>query len=206
MSSAKIVCGAMVVVAVAWSGRAGADCAELDKDGAAWASKLIVRGAMAVIDCETCSAEPVRIKKVEVRKSTIDASMRSLWIDGRELDLSIVYVQTGAETFTNVGALIGCTGPSDQMVRRVYKDLSTISTGVPECDRYLVTMKKYTQCSAIPQASKDAMRQAVDQMKQGWQMLRDPSVSPDARKAAGDACRESAEALTQAAQALGCPL
>ena len=200
----KIVGAALAAMVVVWSGRASADCSELDKDSAAWASKLVVRGAMAVLDCDTCTSAPVRLKKVEVRKGT-DPSTRLLYVDGRAVDLSTVFVQTGAETFTSVGALVGCTSASDAMVRRVSRDAS-VATGIPACDRYLAAMEKYMQCPAIPQAAKDASRQGIDQMKQSWQMLRDPSVPPEAKQAANDACLQAVDALKQAGAAMGCPM
>jgi hypothetical protein len=202
----KIVCAALAAVIAVWSGRAHADCSELDKDDAAWASKLVVRGAMVIVDCDSCSgAAPTRVKKVEVRKGT-DPATRLVYIDGKAVDLSMVFVQTGIETFTSVGALIGCSNASDAMVRRVSHGLSGVSTGIPACDRYVAAMDKFTQCPAVPQATKDATRQGIDQIKQSWQMLRDPSVPPEAKQAANDACLQAVDALKQAGAAMGCPM
>src|SRR5579862_4791847 len=115
--NAKIVCGALVA-ALAAAGQARADeCGAISKETASWASKLVVHGAMAVIDCDSCSSSPARIKKVEVKKAAGDPAQRELWIDGRVVDPSAVFVQTGDETFTSVGVLIGCVAPSDAMVR-----------------------------------------------------------------------------------------
>jgi hypothetical protein len=204
--SAKIVCGALAVVVAAWSGRARADdCTEVDKDTAAWAAKVVVHGSMVEIDCDTCAVGPTRVKKVEVRKG-VDPSLRSLAVDGRVVDLSTVYVQTGPQTFTSVGAMVGCTSPSEAMARNVaHRDQSALSSGVPDCDRYAAAVGRYLQCNKIPESAKDGVRQGLDAMKQGWQMLRDPNVPPEARKAAGDACKEATDAVKQAASAMGCP-
>ncbi len=79
-------------------------------------------------------------------------------------------------------------------------------TGVPECDEYLKTFDRYIACDKIPQAAIDANKEGIAQMKQGWAMLRDPNVPVEAKKAAGDACRQAVDALKQSAAAMGCSL
>jgi hypothetical protein len=81
-----------------------------------------------------------------------------------------------------------------------------IDTGVPECDDYLNAFDEYMSCDKIPQQAKDASCQGIEQMKQGWATLKDPSVPAEAKKAAADACQQATEALVQSAQAMGCPL
>jgi hypothetical protein len=79
-------------------------------------------------------------------------------------------------------------------------------TGVAECDQYLSAFDRYMACPKIPQEAKDASKAGVAEMKEGWAMLRDPGVPPEAKKAAADACREAVSALRQSAKAMGCPL
>jgi hypothetical protein len=78
------------------------------------------------------------------------------------------------------------------------------STGLADCDAYVAAMDKYLQCDKIPQATRDAAKQGMDAMKQGWG---DTSALPDdVKKQANDACKQSVDALKQGATALGCTL
>lgn len=77
-----------------------------------------------------------------------------------------------------------------------------LHTGVPACDEYIAIIEWYSQCDAIPQASRDAMRQGIDAMQQGWA---DAATLPDsARQSIGDSCRAAVDALRQAGDAMGC--
>src|SRR5262249_22044303 len=80
------------------------------------------------------------------------------------------------------------------------------ATSVPECDGYLAAFDEYMSCDKIPQQAKDASCQGVAEMRQGWATLKDPSIPAEARKSAGDACRQATDALAQSAEAMGCPL
>ena len=75
-------------------------------------------------------------------------------------------------------------------------------TGIAECDAYIAIVERYVVCDKIPQASRDAVRQGLDQMKAGW----NPGMPDDAKKAAADACRAGTDAVKQGATAIGCPL
>jgi hypothetical protein len=81
-----------------------------------------------------------------------------------------------------------------------------VCTGVPECDAYVAILQRYAQCGALPVEAKQSLQQAVMQMADAWKGLRDPSVAPEARKAAADACKQASDALRQAAQAQNCPI
>jgi hypothetical protein len=80
------------------------------------------------------------------------------------------------------------------------------STGVPECDEYVAAIEKFTTCDKVPQAARDAQKQSLDAMKQGWASLSDPATPAEAKKAAADGCKTAVDALKQAATASGCAL
>ena len=78
------------------------------------------------------------------------------------------------------------------------------ATGIAECDGYLATAEKFAKCDKLPKEAKDAQMQALEAAKSGWASLKDPSVTPEAKKAAADACKQSDDALKQAWTAAGC--
>ena len=77
-------------------------------------------------------------------------------------------------------------------------------TGLPACDAYIETMEKYLACDKIPQATRDAARQGIELMKQGWGDVE--SLPDSVKEQTNDACRDSVDALHQGARALGCKL
>jgi len=82
------------------------------------------------------------------------------------------------------------------------------STGVAECDSYLAALEKYMNCANVPQAARDAQKQAADQMRTSWASW--AGLPEDARKVAQDAaktsCTTALTTLKQAATASGCPV
>lgn len=78
------------------------------------------------------------------------------------------------------------------------------STGVPECDAFMAMATTYMACDKVPAEARDAMKQALSQTAQSFAMLRDPSVPPEARKAAADGCTQGTDALKQSMTAMGC--
>ncbi|MCA9674949.1 MAG: hypothetical protein KC464_07945, partial [Myxococcales bacterium] len=82
--------------------------------------------------------------------------------------------------------------------------LTVFTTGLPDCDRYLQVIERYLQCPKVPQAARDAARQGIDAMKQGWADM--SGVPDEARRAANDACRQAVDAVRQGASAMGCSL
>jgi hypothetical protein len=82
------------------------------------------------------------------------------------------------------------------------------STGVAECDSYLAALEKYMNCQNVPQAARDAQKQAADQMRNGWASW--AGLPEDARKVAQDAaktsCTTALTTLKTAATASGCPV
>lgn len=73
-------------------------------------------------------------------------------------------------------------------------------TGIAECDGYGATIQALMTCSAIPQQAKDAIKQSYEQMRAGM----GTSLTGDAKKAAGTACKQADEGLRQAMTSMGC--
>lgn len=65
-----------------------------------------------------------------------------------------------------------------------------------ECNEYRVTISKLTGCSRIPQATRDALRQAYEQTAAAW-----ASVPDDGKSALATACKSATEAVRQSAAA-----
>ncbi|MCA9674313.1 MAG: hypothetical protein KC464_04650, partial [Myxococcales bacterium] len=77
------------------------------------------------------------------------------------------------------------------------------TTGVPGCDQYVAEVEQYLSCDKVPQAARDAARQGLDAMKQGWGDM--SGVPDDVKQQAGDACLQAVDAMKQAEAAMGCP-
>src|SRR5688572_2874949 len=60
-------------------------------------------------------------------------------------------------------------------------------SGIAECDAYTKTFEKYVACDKVPAQAKDASKQSLEAMKQGWAQFKDPNVPAEAKKAAADA-------------------
>jgi len=78
------------------------------------------------------------------------------------------------------------------------------NSGLAECDAYAAAMEKYMACDKVPQSARDAARQGLDAMRQGWAAM--GQMPDDAKQAAGDACKQAIDALEQGAEAMGCSL
>lgn len=82
------------------------------------------------------------------------------------------------------------------------------TTGVPECDSYLAVVEKYMACEKVPQAARDAQKQARDQMRSSWANW--SGLPEDSRKMAqanaATACSTALSSLKVAASASGCPV
>jgi hypothetical protein len=207
--SVRVTAVAMAAMtASAAAARAEGDCTSVDQDTAAWASKVVIKGASIAISCDECATPtpPARAKRVEVRKASTVPDQRTLFVDGKAVDLARLYVQTGKDTWTNVAMMVGCSTFQTSFVHGDYWKVAAGDTGVAECDAYLHLIDTYVACDKIPQQAKDAVRQSTQQMKQGWAMLRDPNVPVEAKRAAADACRQAIDAVKQSASAMGCAL
>ncbi len=77
-------------------------------------------------------------------------------------------------------------------------------TGYVWCDQYIDDLERYLRCDKIPQETRDAARQGMDAMLEGWRQA--GQVPDDVRVQVNDACKTATEALRQGANALGCPL
>ena len=77
-------------------------------------------------------------------------------------------------------------------------------TGLANCDAYIAATEKYMACDKVPQSARDAAKQGIEAMKSGWG---DMSAVDDAtKKQIDDGCAQGADALKQAASAMGCEL
>ncbi len=74
--------------------------------------------------------------------------------------------------------------------------------GLPQCDVYDQAMTTTLACDRIPQASKDALKQAYDMMKESWTQ----QLPTEAQKAANEGCKAATDAMRQMLDALGCEL
>jgi hypothetical protein len=74
-------------------------------------------------------------------------------------------------------------------------------TGIAECDQYMQALQRFAQCNTVPVEAKQALQQAMSQMGNTWR-----SLSPEAKKAAADACKQGTDAIRSAAKAQGCPI
>jgi hypothetical protein len=72
----------------------------------------------------------------------------------------------------------------------------------PDCADYKAMIERLSTCSKMPQQSRDALKQSFEQMEKMWKDL--GSMPPESKKAMGDACKQGADALRQAAQSTGC--
>ncbi len=97
-------------------------------------------------------------------------------------------VETVRTAVTGASCLLGAVG----------------STGIPGCDQYLTLMDGYLRCDKIPQATRDAARQGMEAMKQGFRDM--GNLPDDVKKQTHDACLQAVDALRQGAQAMGCAL
>ena len=71
------------------------------------------------------------------------------------------------------------------------------SSDLPDsCQQYTTVMEKVMTCDKLPQASRDAMKQALDAMKSGWAGY---ATMPQAAKdAMSTGCQQAVEAMNQA--------
>jgi len=77
------------------------------------------------------------------------------------------------------------------------------ATGIAECDDYMAQMDAMGKCSKMPDASKAAMQQGADAIKQSVDAWKQAG-SPDAAKAGlVQGCKLGADALKQSLSAIG---
>jgi len=67
-----------------------------------------------------------------------------------------------------------------------------VSTGVPDCDAWGQAVMKLASCDKLPQASRDALQQAYEQLQQTWAVM-----PPDQRATLAEACKQATEAVRQ---------
>jgi hypothetical protein len=84
------------------------------------------------------------------------------------------------------------------------KHYDTPALAKAECDLFVTKMEAYFACPKVPKDAVENGRQAIDSMKQAWAQWDQMPV--EATDAAGNACRQSVDALMQAAVAMGCTI
>lgn len=68
------------------------------------------------------------------------------------------------------------------------------------CAQYKERIAKLMTCDKLPQESRDALKQGMDEMEQSWGNMKD--LPPEAQQAIEDGCKAGVEALDQAVKAL----
>ena len=77
------------------------------------------------------------------------------------------------------------------------RDLAEAERAAPtDCDNYKQMVEKLMACDKLPQASRDALKQGLDAMEQGWANLKE--MPEEAQKALQEGCKSGGEALQQA--------
>jgi hypothetical protein len=76
--------------------------------------------------------------------------------------------------------------------------------GVPECDQWEALVLRMQSCDRFPQASRDAIKQAVDQAMAAWEQQ--AATTPEMRTSIAQACKTAVEGMKQSMTSLGCPL
>jgi threonine dehydratase len=80
--------------------------------------------------------------------------------------------------------------------------LTADGTGVKECDDYLT---KYTAClnDKVPEASRAAMQQGIDQMRASW---KEAAATPAGKAGMAQACTAAADGAKASMKAFGCEM
>ncbi len=71
----------------------------------------------------------------------------------------------------------------------------------PACEAYAKTIEAMGRCKALPQQSRDAMLQAVKQMRQGYGAMQ---MTPAISQQLTQACKQGDDAIKQSMASLGC--
>lgn len=80
--------------------------------------------------------------------------------------------------------------------------LTADSTGVKECDDYLT---KYAAClnDKVPEASRAAMQQGIDQMRTSW---KEAAATPEGKMGLAQACTAASDGAKVSMKAFGCEM
>jgi hypothetical protein len=210
-----LVCLAVAVGSLVLATRAArADQCELvDADQAAWAQKLVVRGATVAAFCESCGdTQPGEPFKVNAITATKDHGGMHVHVNGKTVDLAYTYLQTGKTTWANVGSLVGCPV---QGVTAIYAgatggngalehiaQIPELGAEFGECQAYVHVINQLAKCSKMPAASRDALRQSVDALKSSFAQWK--SMPKESRDAMQNACKQAKDAVVQSMTAMGC--
>lgn len=196
-----------ILLTAAASSVARADqCQLVDSDVSDWAVKWLVKGASIISYCEPCNDKApgaaTTITKVDVKK---DKSGNEVSINGKGVDLAYTYVQTGKWTYTNVAVLAGCPVQQVTTSLNTQKSSSKVATNgkmPPACQALINEYDKLARCDKLPQASRDAMKEGLKAMKDGWGDM--SKMDKDTWRATDDACKQGLDGVKQAESAVGC--
>jgi hypothetical protein len=181
-------------------------CQIVDADVAAWAARLLVKGASFMEYCEPCGdkrpAAPVTVSRTDVKADS--GGNKQVAINGKDVDLAYIFVQTGKSTYSNVALLVGC--PVQQVSSFIAPPATkqvTVKKEVPaSCKRYVALIDRLGRCDKMPAGSRDSMRQAMNTLRDSWKDI--ASFPDDAIKAMADGCQQAAEGVDGAGKAAGC--
>lgn len=74
--------------------------------------------------------------------------------------------------------------------------------GLPSCTAYLVLMERMASCPALPQTSRDSLRDNLPSLRDAYDGA---NMSDDVRKQMDDACAQALPSLQDQLRNLGCP-
>jgi hypothetical protein len=167
------------------------------KTGAGCTAKAtLTRATSGIPSCDALLA--LRTVEASCRTTEGDvAADRKAWkkLTGKKKKAQAAQCTTDADTLRTSLGDGQCLAASTSLAFR---------TGLPGCDEYIASMERYLQCEKIPQAARDAARQGVDAMKDGWAQI--ANLPDDVKQQTNDACKQAVDALKQGATALGCKL
>jgi hypothetical protein len=106
-----IVAG-LLVAAIGTSAHAD-QCQVVNKDQSTWAQKHIKASGKIISWCEGCADKTKSAPTVATNVKTTpfkggSAGDVEISVNGKAIDLAYTYVQTGADTWANLAALVGC--------------------------------------------------------------------------------------------------
>lgn len=80
--------------------------------------------------------------------------------------------------------------------------LSSRYPDMPSCERYEQLMTSLQGCAKVPEAAKDALRDAYTTMQKSWAY----SMTSESAKAMDSGCKAGGDAIVQVFESLGCPV
>jgi len=93
--------------------------------------------------------------------------------------------------------LAGCGGdkPTANSTIKTETTTSTAETGVPACDEYLAKVEKFVNNPNVPQATKDAYKQSLEQNRTAWKQA---SSTAQGKMSLESGCKQALESAKPA--------